>query len=241
MLRSVSQQCATCPWRRQGVITGSEQESFTLCLWENIFGKATHNSHISAEFTDQKGQEADGNQMQQLSPPLRDIDDPDFVVLLPQREQSCLGCCRWWPWESSAWCVSSKSLIQKQPCGPVSSWLLCAVRQSPGTGLRQLQRTKPGHSRVRSKWAGSPEINVLLSTGCKVSFFSPKVCCSNSGYLIRGDSLVNPVITDDGHPEGSALSSLAAMWSHWIWHCPEQQTLFTSQKKKRIQIPRLVK
>lgn len=108
MLRSVSQQCATCPWRRQGVITGSEQESFTLCLWENIFGKATHNSHISAEFTDQKGQEADGNQMQQLSPPLRDIDDPDFVVLLPQREQSCLGRCRWWPSESSAWCVKFK-------------------------------------------------------------------------------------------------------------------------------------
>lgn len=66
--------------------TGSEQESFTLRLWENIFGKATHNSHISAKFTDQRGQEADGNQMQQLSPPLRDIDDPDFVVLLPQRE-----------------------------------------------------------------------------------------------------------------------------------------------------------
>lgn len=66
-----------------GATTWSKQESFTLCLQENIFGKATLNSHISAEFTDQRGQVADGNQMQQLSPPLRDVVDSDFAGLLP--------------------------------------------------------------------------------------------------------------------------------------------------------------
>lgn len=65
-----------------GATVWSNQEFFTLCLQENIFGKAALNSHISAEFTDQRGQAADGNQMQQI-PPLRDTDDPSFAGLLP--------------------------------------------------------------------------------------------------------------------------------------------------------------
>lgn len=184
----------------------SKQESFTLYLRENIFGKAMLNSHISAEFTDQRGQVTDGNQTQQLSPPLRDIDDPNFGGLLPRREQSCPGQCRWWAWESSAWCVSSKNLIQQQSHGPASACLLCAAVQSPGTGLRQLRRAKPHHSWVRREWAGSPEIDILLFTGHEVLSY-PKVCCSSAGYLILGDSLVTPVITSDGYPE----ESLAAM------------------------------
>lgn len=199
-----------------GATTWSKQESFTLCLQENIFGKAMLNSHISAGFTDQRGQVADGNQMQQLSPPLRDIDDPDFAGLLPQREQSCPGWCRWWPWELSTWCVSSKNLLQQQPAGPVSAWWLCAALQSPGTRLGQLWRAEPDRSWVRREWAGSPEIDVLLSTGHEVLSY-PKVCCSSTGCLILGDSLVTPVITSDGHPEESGLSCLAAMWSQRIW------------------------
>lgn len=104
-----------------GATTWGDHEPLTLYLQENIFGKATLNSHITAEFTDQRGQVADGNQMQQLSPPLRDRDDPNFAQLLPQKEQSCPGRCRWWAWESSAWCVSSKNLIQQQPHGPASA------------------------------------------------------------------------------------------------------------------------
>jgi len=46
-----------------GLTTWSKQEFFTLCLRENIFGKATLNSYISVEFSDQGGREADGNQM----------------------------------------------------------------------------------------------------------------------------------------------------------------------------------
>lgn len=216
-----------------GATTSSKQEYFTLSLQENIFGKTMLNSHISAEFTHQSGQVADGNQMQQLSSPPRDTDDPDFAGLLPRREQRCLGWYRWWPWESSTWCLSSKNLIQQQPCGPASAWQLCVVLQSLGAGLRQLWRAEPDHSWVRRWWAGSPEVDVLLSTGHEVLSY-PKVCCSSTGYLILGDSLVTPVITSDGHPEESGLSSLAAMWSQQIWYCPEQQTLSAPQKKKRV-------
>lgn len=62
----------------------------------------------------------------------------------------------------------------------------------------------------------------------------PKMCCSSTGCLILGDSLVTPGSIRDGLPEESGLSCLAAMWSPRIWYWPEQQTLPMPLKKKRI-------
>lgn len=101
----------------------------------------------------------------------------------------------------------------KEPYPAAASWAckrLTAVCRAAEPGNWPQAASKPHHSWVRREWAGSPEIDVPLFTGHEV-FSYPTVCCSSTGCLILGDSLVTPVITSDGHSEESGLSSLAAM------------------------------